>query len=413
MAERHRGDQRVVGDLHAVEDLEPLAQAAQDRDGVLDRRLVHHDRLEPALKRRVLLDPLAVLVQRRRADHVQLAAGQHRLEHVAGVHRALGGAGAHDGVQLVHEQQDAPGRRLDLRQDGLEPLLELAPVLGPGHQRAHVEAEDRLVAQPFRDVAAGDPLGQALYDGGLAHAGVADQHRVVLGLPGQDLDDPPDLGVAADDRVEPAAGRLGHQVPAVLRQRLVGPLGRGRGDPLVAADLRQRLQEAVPGQALLLEQPPGRAGLPLGQQGQQQVLDRDVLVLEPVRLLLGRIQQAAQPLGDVHLPGARAGAGDPGPPAEFGLHRGVQPVRVRAGLAEQPGGDALGLVEQREEQVLGVHLGVTEAEGLGLGVVQCFGRLLGQVIGVHDDLPGDRDARRAVSRSAIRSSRSVTSPTAA
>ena len=165
-----------------------------------------------------------------------------------------------DGVQLVDEQQDAALRGLDLGQDGLEPLLELAAVLGPGHQRAHVEGEDRLVPQPFGHVAADDPLGQALHDGGLAHARVADQDRVVLGLAGQDLDDPPDLGVPADDRVEPAAGRVGDQVAAVLLQRLVGALRHGRGDPLVAADLGQRLQEAVPGQAVLLEQPAGRGG---------------------------------------------------------------------------------------------------------------------------------------------------------
>jgi hypothetical protein len=51
------------------------------------RRLADEDLLEAALQRGVLLDVLAVLVERRRADHPQLAAGQHRLEHVAGVHR--------------------------------------------------------------------------------------------------------------------------------------------------------------------------------------------------------------------------------------------------------------------------------------------------------------------------------------
>jgi hypothetical protein len=49
-----------------------------------------HHRLEAPFERGVLLDVLAVLVERRGADAVQLAAGQHRLEHVAGVHRALG-----------------------------------------------------------------------------------------------------------------------------------------------------------------------------------------------------------------------------------------------------------------------------------------------------------------------------------
>ena len=78
------------------------------------RRLVDHHRLEAALERGVLLDVLAVLVQSRRADAVQLAAGQHRLEHVAGVHRALGGAGADDVVQLVDEEQDAALGGLDL-----------------------------------------------------------------------------------------------------------------------------------------------------------------------------------------------------------------------------------------------------------------------------------------------------------
>ena len=102
--ERRRGDERGIRDAHAVVDLVPLAQAAQDRDRLLDGRLVDEDRLEAALERGVLLDVLAVLVERRRADRVQLAAGEHRLEQVGGVHRALGRAGADDGVQLVDEQ---------------------------------------------------------------------------------------------------------------------------------------------------------------------------------------------------------------------------------------------------------------------------------------------------------------------
>ena len=82
-------------------------EPAQDRDGVLDGRLGDQHLLEAALQRRVLLDPLAVLVERRRADHAQLTAGQHRLEHVAGVHGGVAaGARADDGVQLVDEGDD-------------------------------------------------------------------------------------------------------------------------------------------------------------------------------------------------------------------------------------------------------------------------------------------------------------------
>ena len=38
----------------------------------------------------------------------QLTAGQHGLEHVAGVHGALGGTGAHDRVQFVDERMTWP-----------------------------------------------------------------------------------------------------------------------------------------------------------------------------------------------------------------------------------------------------------------------------------------------------------------
>ena len=73
------GDQGAVVDLHAVEHLVAFLQAAQDGNGVLDRRLVDHDGLEAALEGGVLFDILAVLVERGRADAVQLAASQHRL----------------------------------------------------------------------------------------------------------------------------------------------------------------------------------------------------------------------------------------------------------------------------------------------------------------------------------------------
>ena len=100
------GHERTVGDMHAVEDLVLLLEATQDRDGVLDGGLGDHDGLETTSERRVLLDVLAILVERSRADRVQVATGERRLEDVAGVHGTLGGARAHDGVELIDEQDD-------------------------------------------------------------------------------------------------------------------------------------------------------------------------------------------------------------------------------------------------------------------------------------------------------------------
>jgi hypothetical protein len=72
-----------------------------------------------------------------------------------------------------------------------------------------------------------DALGRALDDRGLADAGLADQHRIVLAATGRDLDGLLDLLGAADDRVEPAGPCLPGQVAAVpVEGRGVG-LGAG------------------------------------------------------------------------------------------------------------------------------------------------------------------------------------------
>ncbi len=103
------------------------------------RRLADEHRLEAPLQRRVLLDIFAILVERGRADAVQLAAGQRRLQQIAGVHRAFGFAGADQRVHLVDEQDDLARGLLDLVEHALQPLLELAAIFRAGDQRAQVE----------------------------------------------------------------------------------------------------------------------------------------------------------------------------------------------------------------------------------------------------------------------------------
>ena len=114
---------------------------------------------------------------------MQLPSGQHGLEHISGIQRAVRLACAHNGMQLVYEKNDLAVAALHILQHRLQPLLELAPVLCPGHQCPHVQGENLLVLQPLGHVPSDDTLGQALHYCSLAHAGLADQHRVVLGLP--------------------------------------------------------------------------------------------------------------------------------------------------------------------------------------------------------------------------------------
>ena len=252
------GDERRILDLHPVVDLVALAEAAQDADRVLDGRLADHHRLEPAFERGILLDVLAVLVERGGANRVELAAREHRLEHVRRVNRALGRARPDDGVQLVDEQDDEALRVGDFLEDRLQALFELPAIFRARDERAHVERDDALLLQPFGHVAADDAAGQAFDDGRLADAGFADEDRIVLRPARQHLNDAPDLLVAADDRIQlAAAGELG-QVATVPLERLVGAFGVLIGHALRAAHARQRLEDPVAGDAVLRQHLGGR-----------------------------------------------------------------------------------------------------------------------------------------------------------
>ena len=74
--ELHRGGERLVRDLQSVVRFVPVAQAAQDLKALVLRRLGDCDRLEAPLKGGVLFNVLAVFRERRRADDLNLAAGE-------------------------------------------------------------------------------------------------------------------------------------------------------------------------------------------------------------------------------------------------------------------------------------------------------------------------------------------------
>ena len=245
VAEGGGGHNGPVGDFYAVKYLITLFEAPEYGHRVLHRGLGHHDRLKTALQRGVLLDILAVLVEGGGADAVELTPGKHWLEQIARIHGPLGLARAHDGVQLVDEQQDAALGLLDLVEHGLQPLLKLSPVLGPGDERPHVQGEDGLVLQTCGYVPLDDALGQPLGDGGFAHAGFADEDGVILTLAGQNTDHVSDFIIPADHRVQLVLPGPLHQVGAVLFQRLIGFLRVVAGHALVSPQGGQGLHDRL------------------------------------------------------------------------------------------------------------------------------------------------------------------------
>ena len=376
------GDQRIIADLHAVEHLIALLQAAQDGDGVLHCWLIHLHRLEPALQCGIFFDILAVLVQRGRTDAVQLAPGQHGLEQVACIHGTVGLARTHDGVQLINEEDDLALALLDLIQDALQALLKLAAVLCTGHQRTHVQAEHGAVLQVLGHIAAHDPLGQALGDGGLANAGLTDQAGVVLGLTGQDADHIADLLITADHGVQLLLPGQIDQILTVFLQGVVGILGVVVGHALVAAHGSQLLQERILLDVEGAEQLRGVLGR-LIQQAQEHMLHTDVFVLHGLGFPGGGAQDFIRCLRDIDLVRVTAGAGHPGQGRQLFGHSSGKAARVHIQLLQKLRDQALLLRSQGVQQMFRLQSVVLVLHSQLLGSLQGFQRFLRILIGIH------------------------------
>ena len=112
---------------------------------------------------------------------MQVAARQSGFEHVAGVERALCGAGSYHGVYLVYKKEYFALGALNFFDYCLEPLFKLAAVLGAGDQRPQVKRYELFAAQRLRHVAHGYPRSKPLGYCGFADPRFAYQNWVVFG----------------------------------------------------------------------------------------------------------------------------------------------------------------------------------------------------------------------------------------
>ena len=190
-----------VGNDDVMEGLVVRPDAFQDLDGIFGRGLVDHHGLETAFQSGILFDILAVLVESRGADDLDLALGERGLQDVGRVHRVLGIAGADQVVDFVDHKDDVSCLHHFVDQ-AFHTAFELTAELRARNDAGHIQQTDLFVQQFYRNLAACDAQGKPLRDRGFADAGLAEEHRIVFGTAVQDLHDALDFGVAADDVVD-------------------------------------------------------------------------------------------------------------------------------------------------------------------------------------------------------------------
>ena len=181
----------------------------------------------------------------------------------------------------------------------------------------------------------------------------------------QDLDDPLDLLLAADDRIELARpGGIGEVDPELVDRgrlrRALRLLGRARSRALGehADDLVADLVEVHAEQF----EHAGRDALALAHQPEKEVLGPDVVVAEAAGFV---DRELDDPLGagrEPHLPDDRPIAA-----ADDELDRRSHLRELDVHVLEHTRGDALALAHEAEKQVLGPDVVVVEPLGLILG----------------------------------------------
>jgi hypothetical protein len=133
---------------------------------------------------------------------------------------------------------------LELLDHLLEAFLEITAIAGAGQQRRPCRAKDHRIGEHFRHVAIDDALGQALGDGRLADAGIADESGLFLDRRQRTWMVRLTSSIAADQRIDLAGLGLLVEIDAVSCQRilalllaafLAGLIGLGRIQGLLLA----------------------------------------------------------------------------------------------------------------------------------------------------------------------------------
>ena len=232
-----------------------LLKATQDRDGVLNSRLGDKHGLETTCKSSVLLDVLAVFIQRSSTNCAKLATGKCRLQDVASVHGTLGRAGAYDGVKLVDEENNLAVRLGHLFYHALQAVLKLTTIFCACYQGRHVKLNKLFVAQGTWNVARNNALCQAFHNCGLTNTRFTDKNRVVLGASAQHLNGTANLFDATNNWIKLSlASKVGH-VATVLLQGLKLRLCILRGHALIATKLVVDLFHALSSNAGVAKNP--------------------------------------------------------------------------------------------------------------------------------------------------------------
>ena len=149
---------------------------------------------------------------------MQFTTRQCGLQHIAGIHGTFGFTGTHHGVHFIDKNDGLSFVLCELFEYGLQAFFKFTAILGTCQQGGHIKRQYAFVFQTLRHFTIDDTLRQTFHDRGLANAGLANQHGIILAPTLQYLNRTANFVIATNDGIQLAlSGALG-QIKRVLLQ---------------------------------------------------------------------------------------------------------------------------------------------------------------------------------------------------
>src|SRR5690606_33049473 len=231
-------------------------------------------------------------------------------------------------------------------------------------QGSHVKREHTLALERLRHFIVDDALRQPVNNGRFAHAGLADEHRVVLGATLTNLYCATNFVIPADDRVQLAMPCTFGEVGGVFFQRLTVLLARWIGHRFAATHrfdggfkrlaLQPGLAQNAPGFTLVVN------------HGKQEEFARDVFITSLMCFLFGTYERGLQITADLYVPFSALHL-------RISLNQLIErwndAVDGSTGARQKAGAATVSIGEQRQKQVGGLYvlIVVSHSKALRIG----------------------------------------------
>src|SRR3989344_7046651 len=173
---------------------------------------------------------------------MKLSACQGWLEHVRCIYCSFRSSCTDKRMQLVNKKQDAARGTLKLFDNCFEPLFKFPTIFCPGNKRAESKRNEFFVFQCFGNIAGSDAPRESFNNRCFSYSSFANKHGVIFGSARENLHDPADFFVAANDRIEIIFPRQARKISSVFFERPVFILRLHIRNPLRTAYISKRAE---------------------------------------------------------------------------------------------------------------------------------------------------------------------------